>query len=87
MFGLFPVCPSVQSPGITSVLPKVRGELYPTHGLKSLIPSNLTTWNLIMQISSWLNGLSFQLQNELSEEEGWANPLGIWDLGLKLGWC
>ena len=39
-----------------------------------------------MQISSWLNWLSFQLQDELSGEEVWANPLHMWDLGLKLGW-
>lgn len=78
---------SVQSPGVISVLPKVRDGVYLTHGLKSLILRNLSVWKLIMQISFRLNGLSFQLQNELSEEESWVNPLGIWDLGLKLGWC
>lgn len=67
--------------------PEVRYELCPIHGLKSLISSNLSTWKLIMQLSFLLNGFSFQLQNEFSGEEGWAKPLGIWDLGLKLGWC
>lgn len=65
------------SPGATSTL-----RVSEPH-FQVLDSHNLITWKSVTQISSSLNKSSLQLQDELSGEEGWANPLDFWDLGLK----
>lgn len=81
LYGLFSHLPLSSVPWHHLCSPEVRGELYPIHGLKSLIPNNLITWKLIVQVSSRLNEFFFQLQDELSGEDGWESPKRskIWD--------
>lgn len=75
------LCPSV--PWCHLYSSEVRGEPYPIHRLKSLIPNNLMIWKLIMQISSWFNRLSLYCQDEFSGGKSQAN-LHVWNLGFIL---